>query len=178
MPPDHPCEKTQAKENNRHFAPLIAKKLVYLHRLVRPKRLHAGQPAEIAQLVEHPLTALEWWNGRHEGLKIPWPVMAVRVRVPLRAHGNARRPKGLPGVSCLSSLGLARRPTTGMRAPKPRINRQARRRPDRAPGCRHSRPAPACGPSPQNPAVRVPHATCRRCPPSCDCHRRGAGGRA
>lgn len=26
-----------------------------------------------------------WWNGRHEGLKIPWPVMAVRVRVPLAA---------------------------------------------------------------------------------------------
>ena len=23
--------------------------------------------------------------GRHEGLKIPWPVMAVRVRVPLAA---------------------------------------------------------------------------------------------
>ena len=22
-----------------------------------------------------------WWNGRHEGLKIPWPEMAVRVRV-------------------------------------------------------------------------------------------------
>ncbi|CCY16567.1 secreted protein containing YkuD domain [Prevotella sp. CAG:755] len=55
MPPDHPYEKTQARENNRHFAPLIAKKLVYLHRLVRPKRLHAGQPAEIAQLVEHNL---------------------------------------------------------------------------------------------------------------------------
>ena len=28
---------------------------------------------------------LEWWNGRHEGLKIPWPLSAVRVRVPLRA---------------------------------------------------------------------------------------------
>ena len=26
-----------------------------------------------------------WWNGRHEGLKIPWPGMAVRVRVPLAA---------------------------------------------------------------------------------------------
>ena len=24
--------------------------------------------------------------GRHEGLKIPWLVMAVRVRVPLAAH--------------------------------------------------------------------------------------------
>ena len=24
--------------------------------------------------------------GRHEGLKIPWPVMAVRVRFPFRAH--------------------------------------------------------------------------------------------
>ena len=27
----------------------------------------------------------QWWKGRHEGLKIPWPVMAVRVRIPLRA---------------------------------------------------------------------------------------------
>ncbi len=26
---------------------------------------------------------LKWWNGRHEGLKILWPEMAVRVRVPL-----------------------------------------------------------------------------------------------
>ena len=56
--------------------------------------------AEIAQLVEHNLAkvgvassslvfrsqALEWWNGRHEGLKILWPEMAVRVRVSLRAH--------------------------------------------------------------------------------------------
>ena len=57
--------------------------------------------AEIAQLVEHNLAKvkvassslvfrspflrmLEWWNGRHEGLKILWPVMAVRVQVPLR----------------------------------------------------------------------------------------------
>ena len=23
-----------------------------------------------------------WWNGRHEGLKIPWPETAVRVRFP------------------------------------------------------------------------------------------------
>lgn len=25
-----------------------------------------------------------WWNGRHEGLKLLWPAMAVRVQVPLR----------------------------------------------------------------------------------------------
>lgn len=24
---------------------------------------------------------LSWWNGRHEGLKIPWAVMSVQVRV-------------------------------------------------------------------------------------------------
>ncbi len=24
----------------------------------------------------------EWWNGRHGGLKIPWPLRAVWVRVP------------------------------------------------------------------------------------------------
>ena len=61
--------------------------------------------AEIAQLVEHNLAKvrvassslvfrsllrmLEWWNGRHEGLKILWPVMAVRVQVPLRVLGEA-----------------------------------------------------------------------------------------
>ena len=28
---------------------------------------------------------LEWWNGRHEGLKILWTEMSVRVRVSLRA---------------------------------------------------------------------------------------------
>ena len=49
------------------------------------------RPAEIAQLVEHNLAKvrvassslvfrsffermLEWWNGRHEGLKILWPL--------------------------------------------------------------------------------------------------------
>ena len=72
--------------------------------------------AEIAQLVEHNLAKvgvassslvfrspkeqskpqfrsafsipkeLEWWNGRHEGLKIPWAETPVRVRVPLRAQ--------------------------------------------------------------------------------------------
>ena len=55
-----------------------------------------------AQLVEHNLAKvrvassslvfrspflrmLEWWNGRHEGLKILWAEMSVRVRVSLRA---------------------------------------------------------------------------------------------
>ena len=56
--------------------------------------------AEIAQLVEHNLAkvgvassslvfrskSLEWWNGRHEGLKILWAEMSVRVRVSLRAR--------------------------------------------------------------------------------------------
>ena|GEM_PF-5241420 len=27
---------------------------------------------------------LEWWNGRHEGLKILWLLSAVRVQVPPR----------------------------------------------------------------------------------------------
>ena len=192
MPPDHPCEKNAGKrkqqtlcaaesKKTRIFAPPCPAKAPARRTTCGNSSVGRAQPCQgWGREFESrfPLTALEWWNGRHEGLKIPWPVMAVRVRVPLRAHGNARRPKGLPGVFCLSSLGLARRPTTGMRAPKPRINRQARRRPDRAPGCRHSRPAPACGLSPRSPAVRVPHATCRRCPPSCDCHRRAAGGRA
>ena len=40
--------------------------------------------AEIAQLVEHLKGCSNGGIGRHEGLKIPWPVMAVRVQVPLR----------------------------------------------------------------------------------------------
>ena len=35
---------------------------------------------------QDPDLRLEWWNGRHEGLKIPWPTTAVRVQVPLRVH--------------------------------------------------------------------------------------------
>jgi hypothetical protein len=31
-----------------------------------------------------------WWNGRHEGLKIPWAVMSVRVRVPLSVLVNKK----------------------------------------------------------------------------------------
>ena len=64
----------------------------------------AHRHAEIAQLVEHDLAKVgvagsspvfrsthaygcrNGGIGRHEGLKIPWPVMAVRVRVPLAAH--------------------------------------------------------------------------------------------
>ena len=61
--------------------------------------------AAIAQLVEHNLAKVGVASsslvcrsikghtgrrnggiGRHEGLKIPWPVMAVRVRVPLAAQ--------------------------------------------------------------------------------------------
>ena len=29
-----------------------------------------------------------WWNGRHEGLKIPWPETAVRVRFPPEARAQ------------------------------------------------------------------------------------------
>ena len=47
--------------------------------------------------------------GRHEGLKIPWPVMAVRVRVPLAAlllksyahEANSIHSFVLPAVSFL-----------------------------------------------------------------------------
>ena len=62
-----------------------------------------GNNAEIAQLVEHNLAKVRVASsslvfrsslkgcsnggiGRHEGLKIPWPVMAVRVQVPLRVR--------------------------------------------------------------------------------------------
>ena len=52
----------------------------------------------------------EWWNGRHEGLKIPWPLPAVWVRVPLpvlktiEAGGNSVPAfvvilRGFPGPS-------------------------------------------------------------------------------
>ena len=65
----------------------------------------ASAKAEIAQLVEHNLAKVRVASsslvfrsfsfltgcsnggiGRHEGLKIPWPVMAVRVQVPLRVR--------------------------------------------------------------------------------------------
>ena len=60
--------------------------------------------AEIAQLVEHNLAKVRVASsslvfrskgcpdggiGRHEGLKILWPEMAVRVQVPLRVHKTA-----------------------------------------------------------------------------------------
>ena len=64
--------------------------------------------AEIAQLVEHNLAKVRVASsslvfrsslkgcsnggiGRHEGLKIPWPVMAVRVQVPLRVLYGTNR---------------------------------------------------------------------------------------
>ena len=92
------------------FSCLISHLCVSLHRLSPPRRRSKvacgnssvgrarpcqGRGREFES--RFPLTALEWWNGRHEGLKIPWPVMAVRVRVPLRAHRYARRTFGLPG---------------------------------------------------------------------------------
>ena len=60
--------------------------------------------AEIAQLVEHNLAKVGVASsslvfrstgcsnggiGRHEGLKILWPVMAVRVQVPLRVQSKS-----------------------------------------------------------------------------------------
>ena len=39
----------------------------------------------------------EWWNGRHEGLKILWPLPAVWVRVPLPVLKMADNPK-LPAI--------------------------------------------------------------------------------
>ena len=32
-----------------------------------------------------------WWNGRHEGLKIPWAARPVRVRVPSEARKSRRK---------------------------------------------------------------------------------------
>ena len=75
--------------------------------------------AEIAQLVEHNLAKVRVASsslvfrsflkgcsnggiGRHEGLKIPWPVMAVRVQVPLRVRRKANRCSG--GLSFLFFL--------------------------------------------------------------------------
>ncbi len=86
-----------------------------------------------------------------------------------RRHGRSSR------FSC--HCDSFRAPADGA-AEWPEVNRRARRRPDRAPGCRHSRPDPACGLSPRSLGVRVPRARCRRCPPSCGCRRQGAGGRA
>ena len=46
----------------------------------------------------------QWWNGRHEGLKIPWPVTAVWVQVPLEVHNThlAQLVRALTGISPLS----------------------------------------------------------------------------
>ena len=68
-----------------------------------------GENAEIAQLVEHNLAKVGVASsslvfrsdcsnggiGRHEGLKIPWPGMAVRVQVPLRVLRKASRREAL-----------------------------------------------------------------------------------
>ena len=40
----------------------------------------------------------EWWNGRHEGLKILWPLPAVWVRVPLPVLKMADNPR-LPAIN-------------------------------------------------------------------------------
>ena len=45
-----------------------------------------GRGFEFRLPLSRPRLRLEWWNGRHEGLKIPWPTTAVRVQVPLRVH--------------------------------------------------------------------------------------------
>ena len=45
----------------------------------------AGEPKK-----QYLCTEPWWWNGRHEGLKIPWPETAVRVRVPPGALQESR----------------------------------------------------------------------------------------
>ena len=63
------------------------------------------RPAEIAQLVEHnlakvrvassslvfrsPHRMLEWWNGRHEGLKILWPLRLCGFKSRFEYQDNA-----------------------------------------------------------------------------------------
>ena len=68
----------------RHFLCVIKKKKItisFVFCLVI--RIFAG---------EFQIPLPRWWNGRHEGLKIPWPVMAVRVRVPLAARLDKTSP--------------------------------------------------------------------------------------
>ena len=86
--------------NNCNFLVEIPKNSIPLQPKSQPDVYQNIQYAEIAQLVEHDLAKVgvagpspvfrsrspRWWNGRHEGLKIPWSEMAVRVRVPLAAR--------------------------------------------------------------------------------------------
>ena len=47
----------------------------------------------------HPILSRDGGIGRHEGLKILWPVMAVRVQVPLAVlNGN---PKHISLLKCV-----------------------------------------------------------------------------
>ena len=47
----------------------------------------SAKPGTSVQIRLQPQTPL-WWNGRHEGLKIPWPIEAVWVQIPLGALIN------------------------------------------------------------------------------------------
>ena len=44
----------------------------------------------------HPISSRDGGIGRHEGLKILWPVMAVRVQVPLAVLN--KKAKSLKGI--------------------------------------------------------------------------------
>ena len=60
---------------------------------------------------------LWWWNGRHEGLKIPWAEMSVRVRVPSEAREKASQAARLFCASAggiLTPAGYCRRPLLGV----------------------------------------------------------------
>ena len=51
-------------------------------------------------LLLHPISSRDGGIGRHEGLKILWPVMAVRVQVPLAVQSQ----KEVLNMKMLSTL--------------------------------------------------------------------------
>lgn len=57
----------------------------------------------------------EWWNGRHEGLKILWPLPAVWVRVPLSVQNRNRANCGSVFFSTSMAQSLKMEQRIGMR---------------------------------------------------------------
>ncbi len=57
----------------------------------------------------------KWWNGRHEGLKILWPLPAVWVRVPLSVQNRNRANCGSVFFSTSMAQSLKMEQRIGMR---------------------------------------------------------------
>ena len=82
---DNACESSSGVEHHLAKVRVAGSNPVFRSSLKK----HPSIPKRIKTLdlkLFFHLTMLEWWNGRHEGLKILWAVMPVRVQVPPRVH--------------------------------------------------------------------------------------------